>query len=432
MIPVLLAVGLVILIMAGLMVAAAAGLAAIVGATILFGDLFDPRIPTMLSRLAIDRIDNFLLLAIPFFILAGRLMNTGGITERLFSFVALLVQPVRGGLGHANVLASFIFAGMSGSATADVVGLGAVEMRAMKQNGYPVPFSAGVTAASSLLGPILPPSIVLVAYAVQAEQSVATLFLATIGPGILIALCYMAWVAYVAARSGLPRGSVPRAGEVARAGVRALLPLLTPGIILAGIYTGVATPTEAAAIAVLYAFVLTKFIYRELTWRQFLEQIRGTALDTATLMFIIALTSAFGVVMLRLDLPQALAALVIGISENPTVVMFLFLVIWTVVGCFMAQTPAIIILTPMLLPIAERVGIDPVHFGVVMALALTIGLLTPPVGMVLYALNKIAFVPLAVLFRVALPYVAIAFGATCLLILFPELVLALPHAFGLR
>ncbi|MGQ9369268.1 TRAP transporter large permease [Azospirillum sp. ST 5-10] len=432
MISVYLATGLVLLILAGLMVAAAAGLAAIVGGSILFGDLFDPRIPTMLSRLAIDRIDNFLLLAIPFFILAGRLMNTGGITERLFSFVALLVQPVRGGLGHANVLASFIFAGMSGSATADVVGLGAVEMRAMKQNGYPEPFSAGVTAASSLLGPILPPSIVLIAYAVQAEQSVATLFLATIGPGILIALCFMAWVAFVAVRSGLPKGSIPAAGEVGRAAVRAILPLLTPAIILAGIYTGVATPTEAASIAVVYAFVLTKFVYRELTWGQFVAQLRGTALDTATLMIIIALTSAFGVVMLRLGLPQALASLVIGISEDPTTVMFLFLGIWMVVGCFMAQTPAIIILTPMLLPIAERVGIDPVHFGVVMSLALTIGLLTPPVGMVLYALNKIAFVPLAVLFRVAVPYVLIAVAATCLLILFPELVLSLPHAFGLR
>lgn len=430
MIPVFLAMGLIVLILGGLMVAVAAGLSAIIGGTLLFGSPFDIRIPAMMSRLSIDRIDNFLLLAIPFFILAGRLMNTGGITERLFSFVSLVVRPIRGGLGHANVLASFLFAGMSGSATADVVGLGSIEMRAMKLGGYPDRFSAGVTAATSLLGPIIPPSIVLVAYAVQAEQSVAALFLAAIVPGVVIALAFMAWVAFRSVRDGLPKGEVATARELGHSAFHAFLPLLTPVIILAGIYTGVFTPTEAAAIAALYAFILTKFIYRELSWSKLLDELRNTALDTATLMFIIALTSALGVVMLRLGLPQALAQLVIGISENPTIVMFLFLGLFLIVGCFMAQTPAIIILTPMLMPIADRVGIDLVHFGVVMAVGLTLGLLTPPVGMVLYALNKVAAVPLNILFRVSVPYVLIAFAVTCLLILIPDLVLALPRAFG--
>ncbi len=432
MLPIFLTLGVVALILAGLMLGPAAGLASIVGGLALFGDPLGGRVPMMISRFAIDRIDNFLLLAIPFFILAGRLMNTGGVTVRLFDFVSALVQPLRGGLGHANVLASFVFAGMSGSATADVVGLGAIEMKAMRNAGYPEGFSAGVTAASSLLGPNIPPSIVLIAYAVQAEQSVATLFLATIVPGVLLASCFMAWVAWQAHRRKMPKAGWPERGDLARKAARAVLPMLTPGIILVGIYGGVFTPTEAAAIAVLYAFVLTKFVYRELTWRGLVEQLKGTALDTATLMFIIAMTSAFGVIMLRLGLPQALVGLVTGISENPTVVLFLLMIVWLLVGCFMAQTPAIIILTPILLPIADRVGLDMIHFGVVMALTLTVGLLTPPVGMVLYALKKVATVPIGVLFKVSTVYVAIAICVISVLILIPELVTALPYAFGLH
>lgn len=431
MLPVILTLAVIVLITCGLMIAIAAGLVSIIGGIALFGDPFGPRVPMMISRFSIDRIDNFLLLAIPFFILAGRLMNTGGVTVRLFEFVAALVQPLRGGLGHANVLASFVFAGMSGSATADVVGLGAIEMKAMRSQNYPDAFSAGVTASSSLLGPVIPPSIVLIAYAVQAEQSVASLFLAAIVPGILMALCFMAWVALQSRRMNLPQGSWPTRSEVAHKALHAVLPLLTPGIILAGIYGGIFTPTEAAAVAVLYALVLTMVIYREIGFRDLLEELKGTALDTATLMFIIAMTSAFGVIMLRLGLPQAMVELVLGISSNPTVVLFLLLVVWLLVGCFMAQTPAIIILTPILMPVADQFGFDMIHFGVVMAMALTIGLLTPPVGMVLYALRKVAGVPLAVLFRVVVPFIVIAVLLLCVLILVPPLVTALPHSFGL-
>ncbi|WP_375691758.1 TRAP transporter large permease [Pseudooceanicola sp. LIPI14-2-Ac024] len=430
--PILLTLMVVLLILAGLMIAIAAGLASIIGGWVIFGDPLGEVVPKMVARFAIDRIDNFLLLAIPFFILAGRLMNSGGVTVRLFDFVSAISQPLRGGLGHANVLASFIFAGMSGSATADVVGLGAVEMKAMRSNGYPEDFSAGVTAASSLLGPCLPPSIVLIAYAVQAEQSVATLFLAAIIPGILLALCFMGWVFYQAHRRGLPTGSIPPARELGQKAVRAFLPMLTPGIILAGIYGGIFTPTEAAAVAVVYALFLTMVVYREISWGQLLEELKGTVLDTATLMFIIAMTSAFGVIMLRLGLPQALANLVASVSENATVVMFLFLLIWGVVGCFMAQTPAIIILTPILLPIADRLGMDLVHFGIVMAMSLTLGLMTPPVGMVLYALQKVAHVRIGVLFRVAIPYVVIMTAFLCVLILIPGIVTALPNALGYR
>ncbi|MGH6903198.1 MAG: TRAP transporter large permease subunit, partial [Geminicoccaceae bacterium] len=195
------------LIVVGMPVGFAAGLGAFVGAGLLFGDLFDPRVATMLARTALAKMDEFLLLAIPFFLLAGRLMNTGGITHRLFGFVAVLVRPLRGGLGHANVLASMLFAGMSGSATADAVGLGQIEMRAMRAQGYERGFSAGVTAASSLIGPILPPSIVLVAYAVQAQVSVAALFFAAVVPGVLMAAVFMAYVAFRAHRDGMQKGT---------------------------------------------------------------------------------------------------------------------------------------------------------------------------------------------------------------------------------
>lgn len=428
--PVVLTLGMVLLIAAGLMIAVAAGLFSIIGGGVLFGSPFEPVALKMISRFSLDRIDNFLLWAVPFFILAGRLMNSGGVTVRLFDFIAALFSRLRGGLAHANVLASFVFAGMSGSATADVVGLGAIEMKAMREQGYDEGFSAGVTAASSLLGPVLPPSIVLIAYAVQAEQSVATLFLAAIVPGILLAALFMIYVAIRARKLGMQRGEWTPLNALGSKFLRAALPMATPGIILVGIYGGVFTPTEAAAVAVLYATILTMFIYRELDWRGFVEQLKGTAIDTATLMFIIAMTSAFGVVMLRLGLPQALSEFVTTLSTDPTIVMFLLLVVWLLVGCFMAQTPAIIILTPILMPVAQKVGIDMVHFGMVMAISLTLGLLTPPVGMVLYALKRVAYVPIGLLFRVSVPYVLIALAFLCVLILVPGITTLLPYSLG--
>jgi len=424
---VILAAGLVVLITVGFPVGFGAGIVSTLGAANFFGSISDPRVSSMLARLAFAKIDNFLLLAIPFFLLAGRLMNTGGITNRLFGFVSLLVRPLKGGLGHANVLASMIFAGMSGSATADAVGLGAVEMKAMLDEGYGRNFSAAITGASSLIGPIIPPSIAMVAYGVQAEASVGALFIGGIIPGILMALAFMAYVAYCAHRNDYPAGSFPSVKELTAAFWRAFFPLMTPVIIVGGIYTGVFTPTEAAAVAAFYAIFLGLFVYREYGLRHLLKEIRGTMIDSAVIMLIIAFTSAFGVVMIRGQVPNELAALLTRLTSNPTVLMFLFTLFWLVVGFFMAQTPAILILTPILLPTAEQFGIDPIHFGVVMTVALTLGLLTPPVGMVLYALVRVTRVPFERLVVLVLPYVVITLGIVCLLILFPQLVLFLPQ-----
>jgi tripartite ATP-independent transporter DctM subunit len=423
----LLALSLIVLIIIGVPVGFGAGIISTIGAATFFGDFADQRVPIMIARSAFAKIDNFLLLAIPFFLLAGRLMNTGGITNRLFNFVSITVRPLKGGLGHANVLASMIFAGMSGSATADAVGLGTVEMRAMLEQGYDRKFSAAITAASSLIGPIIPPSIAMVAYGVMAEESIGALFFGGILPGIVMALAFMTYVAYCAYRYNYPSGTFPSLKELLVAFRRGFFPLMTPVIIVGGIYSGVFTPTEAAAVAAFYAMFLGLFVYREYGWRHLLAEIRGTMIDTAVIMLIIAFTSTFGVVMIRGQVPNELANLLARLTDNPTVLLLLFTIFWLIVGFFMAQTPAILILTPILLPTAEQFGIDPVHFGVVMTLALTLGLLTPPVGMVLYALVRVTGVNFEGLVKLSVPYVLITLGVVVLLILFPQLVLFLPN-----
>jgi tripartite ATP-independent transporter DctM subunit len=421
------AAALIVLIVIGFPVGFGAGVVSAIGASLYFGDLFDPRVSSMLARLAFAKVDNFLLLAIPFFLLAGRLMNTGGITNRLFGFVSLTVRPLKGGLGHANVLASMIFAGMSGAATADAVGLGVVEMKAMLDEGYPRDFSAAITAASSLIGPIIPPSIAMVAYAVQAEESVGAMFMGGIVPGCMMAAAFMFYVAFVSFRRNFPSGTFPRPAELIRSFVRAFFPLMTPVIIVGGIYAGIFTPTEAAAVAAFYAMVLGLIVYREYGLKHLLKEIRGTMIDSAVIMLIIAFTSAFGVVMIRGQVPSEMANFLARLTDNPQMLFLLFILFWLVVGFFMAQTPAILILTPILLPTAEQFGIDPIHFGVVMTLTLTLGLLTPPVGMVLYALLRVTGVSFERLAFLSLPYIAISLGIVLLLVFFPQLVLFLPQ-----
>lgn len=420
------------LISIGMPVGFAAGVATLAGAAWLFGDLFDPRVATMIARTALDKMNDFLLLSIPFFLLAGRLMNVGGITERLFDFVAVLVRPIRGGLGHANVLASLLFAGMSGSATADAVGLGQIEIKAMTKAGYDHRFSAGITAASALLSPIIPPSIVLVAYAVQAQVSVGALFFAAIVPGLLMAGVFMTWVAYCARRYGFPAGTRASFIEIWTAFRRAILALLTPAIILTGIYSGIFTPTEAAAVAALYALVVTGFVYREVGWGRILAEIRGTFIDTAVMMIIIAFTSTLGVVLIRSGVPADLARFLAGLTDSPTGLLLLLMVLWLAVGLAMDQTPAILILTPILMPIVQKFQVNEIHFGVVMALALTLGLLTPPTGMVLYALIRVTGLGYDQLVRIVTPYTLMLIGLVVVLILFPELTLFLPRLLGFK
>ena len=414
------------LLIIGFPVGFSAGLTSFLGAGFFFGDLLDPRASTMIARLALDKMDNFLLLAIPFFVLAGRLMNFGGITEKLFDFISLLMRPIRGGLGHANVMSSVLFAGMSGSAVADAVGLGNIEMKAMMSQGYKREFSAGVTAASSLIGPILPPSIALVAYAAQAEVSVARMFFAAIVPAMMMAAAFMTYVAYRARKEGMPKGARASFAEIWPVFKVAILPILTPFIIMGGIYSGAFTPTEAAAVAAFYAGFLGMVLYRAYGFKRLAYEIRGTLIDTSVIMLIIIFTSAFGVVMIRAGIPSAMADFFAGLTSNGTVLMFLFMFLWLIVGCFLAPTPAILILTPILLPIAVDYGVDAIHFGIIMTLALTLGLLTPPVGVVLYALTRVVGLSFERLAWLSLPYILSLLAVIIILVLVPSLVTFVP------
>ena len=251
------------------------------------------------------------------------------------------------------------------------------------------------------------------------------MFLAGIVPGVMMALSFMAYVFYRAHRDNHPTGSWPALADLVKAGRYAILPMMMPFIIIFGIYSGLFTPTEAAAVACAYA-ILLGFAFRELTWRRLLIEIKGTMIDSSVIMLIIATTSTFGQLLVFSGMPDRLASFLASITTDPTGLLFIFMVMWVVVGFFMAQTPAVLILTPIILPISTKAGIDPIHLGAVMAIALTVGLLTPPVGMVLYALVRVTNIPFSRLAAVSIPYVVIALGVLSILILFPQLVLFLP------
>ena len=349
--------------------------------------------PMVVAHRMINGVDSFPLLAVPFFILAGNLMNTAGITERIFNFALAMVGWMRGGLGHVNVGASVIFAGMSGAAVADAGGLGAIEIKAMRDAKYDPGFAVGITAASSTIGPIIPPSLPMVIYGVVAGASIGQLFVAGFLPGLLMAVALMVMIAVIARRRGLPRDQPFQASLLWATFRRAFLSLLTPVIIVGGILSGAFTPTEAAVAACAWALVLGLVIYRTLTWRRFLRVSFDTIETTAVVLLVVGAAAIFAWVLTSNRVPEQFAAGLLAISDRPWVILLLMNLILLAVGCFMETVAAITIMVPVLLPIAVQLGIDPVHFGVIMVLNLMLGLLTPPVGMVLYVLSRVARIP---------------------------------------
>jgi len=341
----------------------------------------------------VNGVDSFPLLAVPFFILAGSLMNTAGITNRIFDFAKASVGWMRGGLGHVNVGASVVFAGMSGAAVADAGGLGTIEIKAMRDAGYDADFSVGVTAASSTIGPIIPPSLPMVIYGVVASTSIGQLFAAGFIPGLLMAVALMIMIAWYAKRRNYPRDLRFSFVFLGQAFARAFLSLMTPVIIVGGILGGIFTPTEAAVAACAYALFLGLVVYRTLTWQRLLRVSFDTIETTSIVLFIVAGASIFAWILTSNRVTEHFAALVLTVTENPILILLMINAILIVVGCFMETIAAITILTPVLLPIAVKLGVDPVHFGVIMVLNLMIGLLTPPVGMVLYVLSRVSGVP---------------------------------------
>jgi len=369
----------------------------------------------------------FTLLAIPFFILAGNLMNTGGITTRLFRLATLLVGHVRGGLGHANILASMIFSGMSGSAVADAAGLGMIEMEAMTKSGYDRKFSAAITAASSTIGPIIPPSIPFVVYGSLTGASVGKLFLAGFTPGVAMGLGMMIAVYFIAKHRGYPRENVPNAKELLIALKKAILPLLTPVIIIGGILSGLFTPTEASVVATIYALILGLLVYREYTLKDLPRILWDTLQHTIRVMFIIAASGFFGWFMIRQQVPQQVISALSGLASSAPSLLLIIIVILTILGCFLEGITIFLITVPVFMPLIQQYNIDPLHFGVIITLCTMVALLTPPVGMSLYAVISISGVPMGPLSKEIWPYLAAVFAVILLVTFFPQFSLWLPN-----
>jgi tripartite ATP-independent transporter DctM subunit len=374
---------------------------------------------------------SFPLLAIPFFILAGNLMNTGGMTQRIFDVAHLIVGRIRGGLGHVNVLASMLFAGMSGSAVADAAGLGLVEIKAMREAGYSPRFAATITAVSSTIGPVIPPSIPFVIYGSLANVSVGALFLAGIVPGVLMGAALMLIIALVAKRRNLPIGDArPTASRVWRIVRNAAPALAMPPLILGGIFGGFFTPTEAAVVAAAYALLVGRFFYRELPLAKVPDVLWESGRQTAQVMFIIAASAPFAWVLIQQQIPNAVIAALFELSSEPWVILLIVNAILLVLGMFIEGVAIIIIAFPVLLPVMLKIGVDPVHFGVIMVLNIMIGLVTPPVGLCLYVVSQVSDVPIADIVSEMWPYVLALLAVLLIVTFVPMLTLWLPHTLG--
>jgi len=417
----------------------------------------------------VSGVDSFPLLAVPFFILAGNLMNNVGITNRIYNFALALVGWLKGGLGHVNILGSVIFSGMSGTAIADAAGLGTIEIKAMKEHGYSTEFAVGVTAASATLGPIIPPSLPFVIYGMMANVSVGALFIAGLMPGLIMTLLMMLTVAYYAHKNGWgadvkfqwPRlmkalvellvvclwptllwFAVDRFGAPAQPAVlialailfvadkvfrfEAVLPIMTPVLLIGGMATGLFTATEGAIAACVWAMVLGFFWYRTLKWKMFVKVCLETVESTSTVLFIVAAASIFGWMLTATGVTADIASWVLNFTKDAWVFLLLANLLMLFVGCFLETTAAITILVPILLPISNQLGIDPVHFGVVMVLNLMIGVLHPPMGMVLFVLARIANLSIERTTMAILPWLVPLLLSLGIITYWPATVLWLP------
>ena len=419
----------------------------------------------------VSGIDSFPLLAVPFFILAGNLMNNAGITNRIYNFALALVGWLKGGLGHVNIIGSVIFAGMSGTAIADAAGLGTIEIKAMKDQGYDLGFSVGVTAASATLGPIIPPSLPFVIYGMMANVSVGQLFVAGIVPGVVMAGLMMMTVAYYAHKNhwggdivfqwtrvgkavgelaiviGFPlvlwalvASSVPfnlafglGLGALLVADWKwkfdAVMPIMTPVLLIGGMATGVFTPTEGAIAACVWALFLGLVWYRTLTWKMLAKVSMDTIETTATVLFIVAAASIFGWMLTATKVTDAVAIWVLSFTHSAWIFLLLANLLMLFVGCFLEPTAAILILVPVLMPVVTQLGIDPVHFGLVMVLNLMIGLLHPPMGLVLFVLARVANLSIEKTTMAILPWLVPLLISLALITYIPSISLWLPHLF---
>ena len=335
-------------------------------------------------------VNSFTLLAIPFFLLAGKMMNVGSITKRIFNFCNALVGWIPGGLGQVNILASVVFAGMSGSAVADAAGLGTIEIKAMKDEGFDTEFAAGITAASSTIGPIIPPSIPLIMFGCAASVSISDLLVGGIVPGVVCAIALCIMVAIISVKRRYPRRGFPSLRELWTLFKSSFLALMTPVILIGGILSGVFTATEAAAVASLYAMFLVCVVYREVGLKDLPQIFKEVCREASAIMLVVAASTLYGYMLTKFMIPKMALEFFLSVSSNKYVFLLMINLFLLFVGCFMESNAAILILAPILVPAATSFNIHPVHFGLIMVFNLMIGLLTPPVGMCLYATARVA------------------------------------------
>jgi len=390
----------------------------------------DPNFGTMAQR-AYAGMDQWVLLAVPFFIFAGRLMNEAGITDDLFDFATELVGSMRGGLAQVNVIVSVIFSGMSGSAVADAAGLGLIEYEAMTSQGYEGKDAVGVTGASAIIGPIIPPSIPAVIYAVLVEESIGALFIAGVVPGLMLAGVLMITIYYIAGRNGWPGGDPIDVRRLLKSLVRTVPGLMTPGIIIGGIIFGIFTATEAAIVASVWAMIVGKFYYGGIDLESYYSIVRETVVDTASIIIILGFANLYAFWLTLSGIPDILGDWILGISPNVTVTLLVLTVMLLVLGTFMETMAILLIMTPVLVPLFPVLGIDPIHFGIIMIVTLMYGLVTPPFGIILFVLERVTDVNLFDAMKSVAPYY-VPLGVVLLcIVLFPELSLYLPRLFGL-
>ena len=382
---------------------------------------------TIIAQQEVSAANSFTFVAAPLFILMGHVMNNAGVTHRIFDFATALVGWMRGGLCHANVIASMIFAGMSGSAVAEAGGLGTVEIKAMRDAGYPPGMAAGLTAAAATIGPISPPSLPMVVYGAAAEVSVGKLFIAGIVPGVLMGLALMVLCAFMARSLNLPKGRFPDLAALWRKFREAFWALMTPVVLLAGMLSGVFTPTEAAAVATLYALILGLFVYRSFNVRQLPRLILDTVETTGVVMVLVMAAKLLGWCLAISRIPQITGMALTTWSTNPLVFLLIVNLLLLFVGCFMEGIAAMLILIPILVPVAMKLGIDPVHFGLVFVLNLMIGTVTPPVGVVLYVVANIARISFEQISRAIVPFLIPLLVVLAAITLWPPLTTWLPH-----
>ncbi|HYL89562.1 MAG TPA: TRAP transporter large permease [Burkholderiales bacterium] len=376
---------------------------------------------------------SYLLLAIPLFILAAEFMNSGSIMDRLLRFCNALVGRWRGGLAHVNVVQSIIFAGMSGSALADAASSGRVMQSLMTRDGrYPPAFAAGLTAVSSVIGPIIPPSIPMVLYALISDTSIAYLFLGGVIPGLLIGGVQMGLIAATAKKRNFPVEAAVPLRELPRVTVEAFPALLMPVILFGLLYSGVTTPTEAAAAAAAYSLLVSAALYRSVRWGDVYRSLVGSARITISIGMLIAGALVFNYVVTVENIPKTVAALLKARELSPFTFLLAANILLLVLGCFLEGTTILLVVVPVLLPTAAALGIDLVHFGVVVVVNIMIGLVTPPYGLLLFLMVKIGEVSLADLVREVLPFLWVMIGALALMTFIPEIVLFLPKLFGYR